>query len=372
MKLLVPLIIVVALASLSWPMPRAAGQSVAEARAKIDALSVDQREKLRHRWEEFRELPAEERSRIRALHHHLETDPDGAELRGVADRYATWLKQLPPLTRSELQSLPADKRIERIRKIMKQQEASALKELDESEAEIVRQWLSEHADRLIARLPDPIRHRLMRIEDARGRRFALIMMWNAPQSRHDFRRLLREEDLAPLRQALPADVSGAMKDLPTEQQWRLVEGWIRQLVQHRWRQGRDASGFGTRGEEQLLELFESGLSDEQVDRLVNMPPDQMRGELLRLYMERRGVGPRGGSGRRGRGPPFGPSEGARGPRHGEPWHADPRRSTPDRRGPPPGTDPSGSRRGNRRQGTPAPADSPDGLPPPRPGAGRPG
>jgi hypothetical protein len=311
--------IVVAVLAILLPILAARGMlgadSPRQARAEIDRLSPSQRDELRRRWERFRELPRAEQQQLRHLHEQLSQAPDRAELQQTAESYHKWLSELPPLTRSELLAMPPEQRIEHIERLLDQRAKADLRKFDREKATALRAWLAEQADRMIERLPEARRTRVERIRDPRARRMTMAMLWNAPRAKSELRELLRDDDLDSLRHAMPEPTAQQMASLPPQQQWRLVDGWIRQAVQRRWRTdgGPDDGMLGSDVEQRLMDLVEHELDDEELDRLMSLPPEQMRGELMRLYLKRNGgarsgnTGWTGADGHRGGPRRFGPS-----------------------------------------------------------------
>jgi hypothetical protein len=230
------------------------------------------------------------------------------------EKYHAWLKTLPPLTRSELLDLEPAERIERIKQLRERQRLEDIKQLDEAKVKVLGRWLAEQTERLMDRLPEPARSRIEAIEDPRARWWAMAMTWKRAQRGGGMFRQMRAEDLAELRSALPEPVADEMARHPIEDQWKLVGDWIKQLLRRRWGSGPGEGAPGPEFGDRLADFFENEVSDAEAGRLMEMPPDQMRSELLRLYFERNGRRPE----HMGPPPGRGPGHGRRGPGRGHP------------------------------------------------------
>ncbi len=71
-------------------------------------------------------------------------------------------------------------------------------------------------------------------------------------------------------------------------------------MHHAIRQQHARGNFSIVDDERLADFFEKELADEERDRLLNLPGDEMQRELQRLYLTR--TKPPDGSPRRGRSP----------------------------------------------------------------------
>jgi len=271
-----------------------------------EQLTPSDRDMLRRRWEQFRQLPRSDRKRLRDVYKQLAEAPDRDELRAIGNRYHEWLEELPPLTRSELLTMEPERRIERIKQLLRRQAESDLRRFDATKAAALHQWMADQAERMISRLPESQREKYAWIRNPRARLLALGARGVGPDGRTDLRHLLRDEDLVAFRTTLPSPAAEQMAKLPTEQQWKLIGGWIRQAF-HRRRHpdAKTAEGVGdTQFEQRLIDMVENDLSDEQRDRILALPPEKMRDELIRMYMKRSGHG----------GPPNFRGRGFRGPK----------------------------------------------------------
>ena len=92
------------------------------------------------------------------------------------------------------------------------------------------------------------------------------------------------EDLSRLRAQLSPETQKRLETLPPAKQWELVANWIRQG------QGMRHPSRGVHGplpkasDDRLAEFFEKDLPEEERDRLLSLPGEEMQRELLRLFL----------------------------------------------------------------------------------------
>jgi hypothetical protein len=171
-------LLIVGLAVVAW------ADSPAERAEKLAKLSVEEKEELLRKKERFDDLKPEEQDRLRKLHESLESKPDAEQLSTVMKNYANWLKGLQPTQRSEVLSMPADARIEAIKKIVGEQEKQRFLDFaqlflpPEDQAQI-HQWLDDFVATNEKEIMDAFqydeRRRFREIKDDRARRKALIL-----------------------------------------------------------------------------------------------------------------------------------------------------------------------------------------------------
>ena len=259
------------------------------ARERIESMDAGQREQLWQRREQFAAFERAEQARLRRLYQELAAAPEPESLHAVALRYYEWLKALPPITRAELVEFPPEERVERIESLLARQATERIRRLGPEEAQVLGTWLSERTDRMIEAIPDAARARIRQEADSQRRRGALLMFLQASRSsdgfRHSIDQVLDEADLAELRARLPESTRLDLERHPVPEQWRIVKGWIPQLVRHRFA-GRGPRGlFSETDEQTLVEFFEHELDDAEFDRLLALPAEEMQRELRRLYLQ---------------------------------------------------------------------------------------
>lgn len=81
------------------PAPQRQQQQRDAHRQQIDAMTVPERTRFEDHLRQYRELPAAERDRLRALQQEIERDP---QLRAAFDEYRDWANSLSPVDRHEL------------------------------------------------------------------------------------------------------------------------------------------------------------------------------------------------------------------------------------------------------------------------------
>ena len=274
--------------------------------ARLESLSAEQKEELLRKKERFDALKEEEKDRLRELHRDIITAPNAARLQRVMSRYTQWLSSLTSAQRSELLTLPADERIDKIKELLKQQENQRFQlyvgNLPIEDRDAIYQWLerfiTRHESEIIERLPLDVRVRLRDTSDDDARRRMLIWGLRRRSDSSDSPYPTSEE-FAKLVETLSAETQKqfAQAKTPEEKQNR-----ARDLV----RAAIDSRSFPSVSEEDLRK-FAAGLKAEDRDRLEQLDAEQAKRELRRLYFAERfrenvqNRGPWGGG--RGSGPP---------------------------------------------------------------------
>jgi hypothetical protein len=81
---------------------------------------------------------------------------------------------------------------------------------------------------------------------------------------------ISEAEMARLRAGLTEDLRRSLDARPAAEQPGLIAAWLREAA-------------SAELDERLADFFENTLGDEDRDRLMGLPPDDMYGELCRLY-----------------------------------------------------------------------------------------
>lgn len=290
-------------------------------RSRIEAMTPKEKEQLRKRQDQFAALESAEQDRLHRLYDNLAAAPDSGALRAVADRYYDWLKALPPISRAELVELSLEQRVQRVKSLLARQAAERFERLGTDESRVLAAWLAGLTDRMTEALPEPFRARIRQEPDPQRRRTALLMTLQTTRlpdgARRSMDQVLNDDDLADLRAKLPERTRLELERHPTAEQWRIVKGWIPQLMRHRWT-GRGPRGpFPSTEEQGLAEFFENELEDADFDRLLALPAEEMQHELQRLYFQRGKGSPPSGFRRPGL-PGHGSRPGSRPPDDNEP------------------------------------------------------
>jgi len=289
--------------------------SYAERAATIRSLTSEEKAELLRKKQRFDELKDAEKNRIRDLHSQLSAEPNAAELMNLMGRYCTWLKILTSRERDEVLSLPEDKRIDRIKEIVRRQEGQRFTQyvkyhLPKEDQEAIYKWLDEfvasHEMEILDRLRDDDRRRVRAIDDAKARRKTLIQ--RLP--------LRRNDPKMPF--PTPEESNQMVESLSVATRERLNKP----AVTDRGDRVRELVGAAIMSiaipppsDDDLRKLFAS-LPTEEKGRLEEMDSEQMQGALHFMWRAKHFQGGRGGpwGGFRGDGRRDDDRDGPRGPR----------------------------------------------------------
>ena len=281
-----------------------AEESYAEQRARLEAMSAEEKEQLQRKKERFEALSASEQDRLRRLHSAIASEPESAELLAVMERYNEWLKTLSSAVRAELLSLPPDERIKRIKDLKQEQERQRFREfannLPEQDMNVVYSWMEDfvgrHAEEFLRRVPPEYRRRIEQSEEAERRKALMAgLLWrrlgdDSPKpTEADVERLLPQ-----LSQETRKELARAATK---EEQLSAVHALVRAAVL--------SKVFPPITDDQRQQVF-AKLSSVERERLEQMAPDMMRKELTRLYYAQQFREREGWRGGRPGGPRFGP------------------------------------------------------------------
>lgn len=302
----------------------------------LEALSEDQRQSLRAKFNRFRALSESQQDRLRALDAEIQAAPDADQLAQTMLDYQLWLNGLPPSEQFELREMSADERVKRVTQMVARQRERDFLDLSPDELrEIVRavqpQLEAIRADARAAMSPDERDE----FDSAFGRGRIWRLNNRVPPER-------RQEILHAVEAALPAAKRSQFAALPPLEQWQRLFGWIRQA----WREGGPERRDEERrrrdevSQQELEAFFVEEVDAATKERLLAMPRDRMQRQLREMYYgdlsARESLEPDGREhGRRGDGPPPRFDDRRDGPRREPPWRDDRR---PDR-GPPDGRPP---------------------------------
>ena len=255
----------------------------------LDSLSPRKQEELIRNRQRFDQLSAADQNRLRELYAAINADPEAERLKLVMERYHQWLKALPAGQRIELLDLPPEERLEQIRALRRREERQqfnelAARDLTVADRKAILDWvysITQPRERALRLLSADQRRRFQRLDaSARQRMYLFALRRKVAGDRSTIDRLrisdaeirqLAEKASPPAREALEA-VSG--------------RGQKRTLVQ-RWIVAAIFSRSMPRIDPDNLRRFRQGLDDASKDYLENLPRDQMRVELQRMYINRR-------------------------------------------------------------------------------------
>jgi len=266
-----------------------AEETLPERRQRMAAMSATQREQLMHRQTQFAAMDPDEQQRLRQLHAQLECDPAAPQLRQVMQHYSDWLKTLPPQRRDELLELEPAERIKRIKKLLLEHASRPARRLNEQDAAGLVRWMECYAaaseDHVLQSLPESRREQIQRMNPAMRRRVVIWSLGQRWQAAPPGGVPLNEDELADLRAHLSPASRERLKTKTPAEQWKTICGWIRTVFRQLATRHADDS-LSMVAESDIAAFFEHDLTDEQRDRLLGMPGEDMHRELRRLYLAR--------------------------------------------------------------------------------------
>jgi hypothetical protein len=263
-----------------------AGESPAQRLARLEKMDQAERQKIARLEERFLSLDSDQQQQLRQLGAAMQTDPDASELWQVMGRYDDWLMTLPLFTRAELTDMPTADRIQAVEKHLRNELARGERRaLTRHDAEVLLTWMrglvAQNEPKLLESMP-PVERK--RMADAAPPMRQMMLSWQMWQSAGPGRppALLTESDLNKLQSELSPKARERLASKSINDQWQQVAGWLRHLL---W-QRPNRNQLSTADDRQLADFFENQLNDEQRDRLLSMPAEEMQRELLQMYQRR--------------------------------------------------------------------------------------
>jgi len=269
-----------------------AGESIADRKTRLAAMSAVEKEQLRQNKIRFDKLAPQEQSRLRRLDAQLNSDPQGDRLREVMLRYSEWLRALPSSQRNALLRLPPQERVDQIRQLLERQEKQRFQDmfaarLQPSDQKVLLDWVSglvgRSEDKLRQQLLPGDRQRLNRVEDINRRRAMMILMyrWRAAKDVPVFE-LLKPTPLEinQLAERLSATARETLADARNDDERnQLIQNWVRAALESRMR---------PQVSKEVLQRFsQEQLTAEQREYLESLPRERLQFELQRMYFEHR-------------------------------------------------------------------------------------
>lgn len=257
----------------------------------LEKASAEEKDALRRKRERFDRLPESEKERLRQFHQSLMTHPDRARLQQVLVRYDEWLRTLTPAKRAEIQDLPVDQRIAKIKEFQDEQARRALgffgeTKLPDQDVPRLYEWIDSfvaaNEEMLLEKLPgdkaDEIRRRA-RSDDWRRRRIAYEL---TTLELDELRDMVTVQDVETLLSTLSSEAHEILKTRSTsEDKALLVQRWIRFALM-----ARNMYMMPKLSDEDLEKFFREELTEEEREQLDRMPPDQRKQRLEWLYRSR--------------------------------------------------------------------------------------
>ncbi len=266
-------------------------------RQRVLSMSPDRYEHVLHNRERLAELSPAEQEKLRRLSRALEIAPDAEQLRYVMLRYHEWLRNLSLPQRSELLDLPPNERLAKIKAIRAEQYASIHAEtaagepLSAADLAHVLKWytgyLDAHQEQLLAAIPAERRKQIEQLDAAKRRKAILFLMVpRNPNSRAVIASLpppTAAEISAMIDRLSPGAQASLREAGGVSQQAKLLRRWSQASVRHRWEAARLERPMSAIAVEELQHFFETGLSPQKREELLNLPPDKLQRELRRLF-----------------------------------------------------------------------------------------
>ncbi|MDX1964989.1 MAG: hypothetical protein SFX18_17715 [Pirellulales bacterium] len=350
-------------------------------RAYLAGLSVAQKNQLQQKQQEFLALDPAEQQRLRDFERQLRADPQAQRLSEVLANYQAWLMNRPPLEVGELAKLATPARLERIAKLVKDEDEQFVKRYGQEEIEprdyrTIFEWFEDIVWRarkplLETMKPDVLRFVASRmqpeanLDEKTPDQLQQIIESNEPHARkalmfHFWRHLagtnpkilaITAADIQQLKKRLSKTALQRIEqfqqrngttNLPPEtlvdEHLKLLQSWVWTSMQVGMSMRRHVS-------EEDLERFYKSLPEDQRNELQLLPAEEFKRELRRKFDERNGwhrgrpgdgpFGPKGFGGKGNRGPredgPPPPGEGP--PFDGPPPPRRPEDGPPFERGP---------------------------------------
>lgn len=264
-------------------------EDMAARRARVEALPLDQKQELAKTLERFLNLSSKERAGLQRLHEDLRNDPDAERLRAIMHDYCEWLKKFSAYSLIGLAEMSPKERLQWIKEKVNWEKLRDLNpRLSDKDAKTLAAWQRDTAERhmrdLQAMLKDDDKRAFAKADEQERRRiysrrlFQAIMVGKSSS-------LMTDEDLAKLREQLSDEAKKQLEGKTSLEQWRLVSRWSH--PRGNWRIGER----GPRGaqppdiDERLANFFEK-LNENERDRLLTMPGDEMQRTLLQMYQSR--------------------------------------------------------------------------------------
>ena len=278
--------------------PGASVAALAERQKWLDSLEAEQREDVHRKYERLKHLPADEQIRLRKLQATIAADGEATQLTATLTLFQQWLEQLQGVERAELMALGSEQRLQRVRR-MRRDEARRLTPED------VQPFISWFAGVSPGLLPlarrANIEKELKGASDERRtailrREFGGLLQGFAkrpqPQGipktngRIAVGPLVQEQVLGELEKALSSHGQQVLDNCKNDGERRaLIWGWAAQALGPPAARANPLS-LPDVDEDDLKRFFEQ-LNPVQRTKLLNLPADQMKRQLLARYQAKR-------------------------------------------------------------------------------------
>ena len=264
-----------------------ADESIADRRKHVERLMPEEKDELRRSEERFAALDPAEQERLRRLQREIDQDGDAEHLRLVMCNYHKWLMTLPDFRRTELLEMEPEQRLKRIKALLQEQAQHEATKLNSKDIAGLTHWLDDyarhHGPHFLEMLPDRQRQaaaqRFAQLPTAeRDREFWRLVWWRLQWGGGTKVPLLTESEMVQLRTYLTPETRARLESAARNEQWAIVSGWLVQIFRQQFK----ASGSGA-SDEEIAHFFEQSLNDEERDRLLRLPSDEMQRQLRQKY-----------------------------------------------------------------------------------------
>lgn len=256
--------------------------AVADHRQLVASLSADEKDELHRNYDRFVHLPPDEQRRLELLASSIAADDERAGLDATITAFDHWLEQIPGVERAELMALDGEARLNRVKRLRQEEQ----RRLSQNDARAFLAWIEERLAKWLSDKPglkrelesaDTFRRRelLSRAvnELRRNRPFVFMNTFFDPSARQA------------LRERLSPPAQRQLDDATPEQRRLLMQSWFIQTLSPP-APGRGQLALPEVDDDELKRFFEHDLDPAERAQLLNMPADQMRRQLLRLYQAR--------------------------------------------------------------------------------------
>lgn len=254
---------------------------------QIRNATAAEKEALRLKRERFLRLSSEEQNRLREFHSELEEHPDHERLRRILENYNEWLRTLTPAKRAEIQDLPTEERIEKIKEVQEEEARRVLgffgeTKLPEQDVPGLYAWIdlfvAQNEKMLLEKLPDRVARDVNRSrkDESRRRRIAFYLTGLTLEELQD---LVSVSDAESLFNGLSEEAKAILGNRESdEERILLVQRWIRFAL--------IARNIPRVSDDELETFYREKLDDEERHQLDRMPPTQRKQRLIWMYHSR--------------------------------------------------------------------------------------
>ena len=199
----------------------------------------------------------------------------------------------------KLLDLEPAQRLKAIKQMMQEQAPAGGKHLAEKDRLVMIDWLDRavtaHETQLVEFLPENRRRQFAKTPPAVRHKILVGMMCQRLQLGATPVVLpMTDKEVAALAQHLSPEARARLKAKPAAEQTKTLMAWLQQAARHELSLRREGGQFFGFDDRQLAEFFESQLTDEERDRLMSLPGEEMQQRLHELFLTRTKLSEPGG------------------------------------------------------------------------------